>query len=75
MVELIKWKTNELMNKYRLKGISEDDKNLLLFYTKKGYSVDNAISRNMNNVEYPFAFSKKVDLNQKISQNETLYFK
>lgn len=65
----------ELMEKYHLKRLSQDDKNLLLFYTKQGYRVDNSISKNMEGIEYAFAFSKKVTGDKIIKPNETLYFK
>ena len=68
-------KINELIKKYHLKRLSEDDKNLLLFYTKNGYRIDNSISRNVDGIEFAFAFSKKVDKDQILQPNETLYFK
>lgn len=64
----------ELMHRYHLKYLSENDKNLLLFYTKKGYHIDNEINRNWNGVEHPFSFVKKVP-NSNMTKNETLYFK
>ena len=65
----------ELIIKYHLRGVSEDDKNLILFYMKKGYIVDGEISRMRDGIIYPFAFSKKVDSSQQLSANDTLFFK
>ena len=62
-----------IIQKFHLNGISEDDKNLILFYLKKGYTVDGEISRTKDGFSYPFTFSKKVNPTQDISSSETLF--
>lgn len=64
----------EIMARHHITRLSEDDKNLLLFYTKKGFHIDNDINLNWNGVEHPFAFIKKTP-HTGMSKNEMLYFK
>jgi len=65
----------EIIQKYKLGKVSEEDKNLILFYAKKGYFVDGSISRYMGMREFPFAFSKKIEHDKIILPHERLFLK